>query len=99
MRITIVSNPKGILLLAILAMLPMASAWAQDAGAYGGLINNQVRQQMYLQQTMPYLTRPSTSQDLKPGPPDDEPVIMYSEQDVQGKVIPSVPSPDELHVK
>lgn len=95
----IVSNPKRILLLAILAMLPMAPVRAQDAGAYSGLINNQVRQQMYLQQTMPYLTRPATTQDLKPGPPDDEPVILYSEQDIQGKVIPSVPPADELHVK
>jgi hypothetical protein len=96
---TIVSNPNSILLLAILAMLPMAPVQAQDAGAYSGLINNQVRQQMYLQRTMPYLTRPATPEDFKPGPPDDEPVILYSEQDIQGKVIPSVPPADELHVK
>lgn len=93
---TIISNTRNALLLTIL--LP-ASVWAQDAGAYSGLINNQVRQQMYLQQTMPYLTRPATQQDLKPGPANDEPVILYSEQDVQGKITPNVPSADELHIK
>lgn len=74
-------------------LLTKSPAWSQvPANApNAGMINQHFNQQMFWERNAPYMFEPVNPNKLSPND-SDEPVIEYHDMDVQGTIVPSIPS-------